>query len=175
MIIFIRLYVFIYAMVGLAMGIGLLAFAAGLVDKELVYMYVDMYLGRWEPVAAFAVFVLVSLKVIYLILFCGYDPKGVVIQSTEIGRVELTKQALAKIVEKFAQKQSGLQNIVVKLNFNEKVLKIKVIADASADCMIADTSKLVQEEIAKGVGQCIGRNIDEVKLIIKDVSGQPKK
>lgn len=169
----VRFYMFAYAIVGLSVAVGALLLATQALDVQIIYQQLKLYIGRWELILATSLGCLFSL-ILLIIAVWGKSKANLMVQTTEYGKIHISVEALQKLVEKYVKKATGLHNIKSEIKHSDQLIAIKIFADALAECKVAETTKLIQENVSKGIRESVGREVNSIEIYIQDINNQPK-
>lgn len=168
-----RIFMFVNGTVGLGLSIVALLLAIQVLDLQGGYQLFSNYIGRWELILAATVCALIALISVFLAVYYKAD-KAILVQITEHGRVAMSVEAFQKLIEKYVKKSAGLHNIKSKIQHNEQIINIKIMADALPECKVSEITKLIQENVGQGIKDSLGREVNNIEVYIQDINNQPK-
>lgn len=163
-----RIFMFVYALVNIVVGVAILLVATRSISLDMVKDKLEPLTGTVVFIAGAACFIILSLAALFVSMYSGGQKKIMVHGGTN-GEVYMTVGAIGKMVERIVSWIDGISNIKVDVAGNNSYIKVIINADASPDCKVAEMTTLVQEKVKEGLAESLGREINKVDVRIKDV------
>ena len=117
-------------------------------------------------------FLLASIRLIVLgIKDNKYRNKiSYLVQTTDYGEINISSEAIIGLTESVSNKFSGVKNIQTTVNILEGQLYIDLKGEVSPEIDIVETTKELQTRVKGHVERCTGVNVNEIKVIISNVT-----
>ncbi len=93
------------------------------------------------------------------------------IQRSDYGEINISSETIVGLTESVSNKFSGIRNIKTKVDILEGQLYICLKGEVSPEIDITETTKELQNKVKEHVEKCTGVNVNEVKVVISNVTG----
>lgn len=92
------------------------------------------------------------------------------IQRTDYGEIKISSETIVGLVENISSKFTGIKNIVTKVNIIEGQIFIDLKGEVYPEINIPETTKELQNKVKEHVENCTGVNVNEIKVIISNIT-----
>ncbi|MCF6464251.1 alkaline shock response membrane anchor protein AmaP [Clostridium sp. Cult1] len=92
------------------------------------------------------------------------------IQRTDYGEINISSETIVGLVENISSKFTGIKNIVTKVNIIEGQIFIDLKGEVYPEINIPETTKELQNKVKEHVENCTGVNVNEIKVIISNIT-----
>lgn len=89
---------------------------------------------------------------------------------TDFGEIRVSSETISGMVHHVSNKFTGLNNIKVRIDIFEGQVYINLKGDVIPDINIPEITSKLQKKIKEHIRNCIGVNVTEIKVFIKNVS-----
>lgn len=122
----------------------------------------------------FIIAFLAGAWVIYPIFNLGRERETTLISAGELGNVNITLDALDKLVRKVAAQQEGVTRVSTKLKTLENELHIFLNVKVKPDRPLPQLTKDLQNIVKSYIEDTTGVNINEVKVLVDSIGDETK-
>ncbi|MHB1421544.1 MAG: alkaline shock response membrane anchor protein AmaP [Bacillota bacterium] len=165
-----RVLLALYALIVVVISALALSVAAGwTVPLDVVNASFDSLNSRWIIGAVSALLLLLGLS-LTMAQFRNPPVAQALVQSTPLGEVRITLQALENMVSKVSRKIKGIRDIKPRIHITPEGVAIQIQATVSPDQNIPLVTGQLQETIKDYVQSNVGIDVLEVRIMIQSIT-----
>lgn len=165
---FYRFVIFFMAILILFTSMTLALYVFGLASPDKLPNFIYDLQGRWEIGILFLFLFVVGAWIIYP--FFVKEKTTTSINSTDIGSVDITLDALDSLIKNIAIEQEGVVSINSTLNTMEKGLLINLKTEIYPSMSIPQITNSLQELVKTYIEETTGVTVAEVKVLVEKIS-----
>ncbi len=153
----------------------LLTVAAGW-SVPINYLRANLYApgGRLGLGLTGAVFLLVSLRVLYLALHRS-GPNAVLVQEGKLGEVSVSLGAIANLVRKVAANTRGVREVKADVRLTAEGVRASLRVVVSPEVCIPDLATELQTTVEERIRDVVGIGVEKVRIIVENIATEGKR
>jgi uncharacterized alkaline shock family protein YloU len=155
-----------------ALSLAAIFFAGGIFPLEPALGQIALLYGRWEAIAAAAVFFAISLRL--LVAGTGGGPRELIVRIDDEGTVRISMAAVRKFIEKSAAQVRGVHNVKARVAARSGDLRVKMTAGVLPEVNVPEISELMRKKVMISVKETVGREVSEVDILFDTISYDAK-
>ncbi len=165
-----RSLVFIITIIFMFVSIVLSFYAFGFGEEKLLTgIFKTIYL-QWEYGVLFLLLFLVSSSILYPFFNVEQNYKKTLVNSTELGDINITLGALDNLVKKVVKREEGISDISTKLMDSESGLNIKLSLKIYSDYVIPELTDQLQKVVKSYLEDTTGVTVNQVSILINEIN-----
>jgi len=170
-----RSLVFVMTIIIMFVSIVLAFYAFGFAQQNfLPALFENMYL-EWEYGVLFLIIFLASSVILYPFFNIEKRYKKTLINSTELGDVNITLGAIDNLVKKVVKKREGIFDINTDINNGESGLDINLSIKVYSDYIIPQLTSELQKVVKSYLEDTTGVTVNNVKILINEIDNKKNK
>lgn len=169
-----KLLVIISSLLLAAISIVMIVFSCGLIEAQFFWTRLAMLHGRWEVSVIAAIFLIISLKLIFSSLKTQKQPE-ILVNSCELGNTIMSENAIESLVLKISRDIKNIQDVKVKLKKQDDGISIMLKLMVDYDVNIPDLSDELRNTIKDYVENTAGVIVKDVNIKVDNVSNPSSK
>lgn len=145
------------------------SFGFAFTPSNLLPNMLGNFYQKWQYGILFTLFFIAGTWVLYP-FFANREKKTTSINQTELGMVDITLDAVDKLVKGVAMQQEGVNEIETHLKTSEKGLHIHLSGKVEPDIPIPNLTKDLQLIVKSYIEDTTGVTVEEVRVLVKSIS-----
>ena len=170
-----RSLVFVMTIIIMFVSIVLAFYAFGFAQQNfLPALFENMYL-EWEYGVLFLIIFLASSVILYPFFNIEKRYKKTLINSTELGDVNITLGAIDNLVKKVVKKREGIFDINTDINNGESGLDINLSIKVYSDYIIPQLTSELQKVVKSYLEDTTGVTVNNVEILVNEIDSEKNK
>ena len=149
-------------------------YSFGLVQYSSLPDIIEGFHAQIELGILFLAAFILAAMVIYPFFTRSSKRKATIVNNSELGEVDITLEALENLVQGVSIQQEEIEDIKTNLIATENGVLIKLNGKVHPDTVIPELTTKLQKIIKNYLEDTTGVNVEEVKILIKDVYQKQK-
>ncbi|MGM0437108.1 MAG: alkaline shock response membrane anchor protein AmaP [Bacillota bacterium] len=170
-----RSLVFIMTIIIMFVSIVLAFYAFGFSQQNfLPALFENMYL-EWEYGLLFLITFLASSVILYPFFNIEKKYKKTLINSTDLGDINITLGAIDNLVKKIVKKREGIFEINTDINNSESGLNIDLSIKVYSDYIIPELTNELQKVVKSYLEDTTGVTVNSVQVLVNEINNEKNK
>ena len=169
-----RFFVFILALLMLALSLGIGGAYFNLISQYEIANFISGFRGRIEVIVVAVVLLLISLRILLLAFMTKSKDKQTVIGEGELGTVRITIEAINNFVKDVVSAEANTTNTKSKVEVTEDGLDIILNLTVYEQVKVPNLAHNIQQQVKTEIEEAIGAEVDQVEVLINAIE-KPKK
>lgn len=170
-----RSLVFIMTIIIMFVSIVLAFYAFGFSQQNfLPALFENMYL-EWEYGLLFLIVFLGSSVILYPFFNIEKRYKKTLINSTDLGDINITLGAIDNLVKKIIKKREGIFEINTDINNSESGLDIDLSIKVYSDYIIPELTNELQKVVKSYLEDTTGVTVNSVQVLVNEINSEKNK
>lgn len=167
-----RSIVFIVTIIFMFVSLVLAFYSFGFSDMNFLPNIIENFYLSWEYGVLFSLIFLAGSSIIYPFFTFDKKFKKTLINSTELGDVNITLGALDNLVKKVVSSREGIADIDTNLKDSESGLEINLDVKINSDYVIPELADELQKVVKSYLEDTTGVKVNKVSLLINEITGR---
>lgn len=136
-----------------------------------IYSILNFMKGEYLYSAIGLILLAISVRILIIGITWDREKSRVmyIVQRTDYGEINISSDTIIGLVQSVSNNFTGVSNIKTKVDIIEGQLFIDLIGEVSPEINIPDSTRELQNKVKEHVESCTGVNVNEIKVMIKNV------
>lgn len=170
-----RSVVFIMTIIFMFVSIVLAFYAFGFAQQNFLPVLFENIYSQWEYGILFLFIFLASSAILYPFFNIDKNYKKTLINSTDLGDVNITLGAIDNLVKKIVKKREGIFDINTDINNGESGLDISLSVKVYSDYIIPELTNELQKVVKSYLEDTTGVTVNNVKILVNEIDSKKNK
>jgi uncharacterized alkaline shock family protein YloU len=168
-----RFIIFIIIMLFMFASLILTIYSFGLSSDSFLSEKINFLYDKWQSGVIFLIAFILGAWVIYP-FFTGGNKSTTLIKETGLGEIDITLEALNKLVESISLQQEGIVDINTNLKARDSGIYISLKGKVITGVPIQDISSNLQETVKAYIEDTTGVKVREVKVLVDGINEEKR-